>query len=806
MLNSKIKKQLEYIASLADTCNKNKRIYSEYKEVTNDFLASIEEHLDEIFKVMKPKQVKKFHGYISAYIFCRLGRLVLLNEKLFNRAFEFFGLDNINNQRVYNFFVTDLINELAYRIYNYPKLISCANATIEKFKFTEDDTRLWFNEAIVDYRRLFDNEPIILEDFNNEYDEAKSAPLTNKMKEYYAVIEARMLAEKTAQEEKERKEIEEFKNKSVDFDVNVKVITSKNKYDDCKTNEFSNNVKGFRMVTQFLDAKEHYDKLNGLNNVQLVDKIINQANPFAVLKYIINTIDGDTFDTKLNPNIDYVLDKVKYQTMNHYEGYVGNQNYVNVLSRYFMFYFGISYPKNKEKAEQFLMAHCKSFTFKSEHTWYIKAILPARLLALLYQYHSNVDVFDEYKKFYMDSDFNALTYSYKSAVKYLQLKKETLSNEEVCKLIDSISGHNLLHKSLIEEFDDIYAPYHAEVLRIQNEERLKKEEDERVRLEKLKEYQEKLEAQKERVFNRKKSNDNIKNSTKQVLDIAALKEKTDDPNAMWTVAQHYFYSTDYLGMKYISAYKYYMLAAKLGYKVGYTNAGICYINLYALPQQDDKQHIEKAMEIFKEHSKEEFSCAYYYLISYHITEKPLEIEFAKQLCELYSDESKYNDGKVEIINAAYLLYNKNYLAAIKKYKEIYLSISNINYIETFVTNLYRSFLRKYNTIRENYNKLSKEKESNGIFIDIELARASAALTDSNYAEVKNEILDLIEWACNFECIKVKIDLARYYYNGNYLFAQDKKKAYEILKSLNGNYGDSKEKCDIMFEELSKIYG
>ena len=168
--------------------------------------------------------------------------------------------------------------------------------------------------------------------------------------------------------------------------------------------------------------------------------------------------------------------------------------------------------------------------------------------------------------------------------------------------------------------------------------------------------------------------------------------------------------------------------------------------------------------------------------------------------------SKYSEGKVEIINAAYLLYNGNYLAAIKKYKEIYLNISNINYIESFVTNLYRSFLRKYNTIRDDYNKLSKEKESKGIFIDIELARASAALTNSNYAEVRKEIIDLIEWACNFECIKVKIDLIRYYYNGNYLFAQDKKKAYELLKSLNGNYGDEKEKFEKMFEELIKIYG
>ena len=50
-----------------------------------------------------------------------------------------------------------------------------------------------------------------------------------------------------------------------------------------------------------------------------------------------------------------------------------------------------------------------------------------------------------------------------------------------------------------------------------------------------------------------------------------------------------------------------------------------------------------------------------------------------------------------------------------------------------------------------------------------------------------------------------LDLADYYYNGNMLFEVDKKKSYELLKSLNGNYGDNKEKFIKMYEELSKIY-
>ena len=89
---------------------------------------------------------------------------------------------------------------------------------------------------------------------------------------------------------------------------------------------------------------------------------------------------------------------------------------------------------------------------------------------------------------------------------------------------------------------------------------------------------------------------------------------------------------------------------------------------------------------------------------------------------------------------------------------------------------------------------------------MELAHASAALADSNYTEVKNEIRHLVDWACNFQCNKITLDLADHYYNGNYLFPQDKKKAYELLKTLNCKYGDAKDKFEKMFDELSKIYG
>ena len=197
-------------------------------------------------------------------------------------------------------------------------------------------------------------------------------------------------------------------------------------------------------------------------------------------------------------------------------------------------------------------------------------------------------------------------------------------------------------------------------------------------------------------------------------------------------------------------------------------------------------------------------CAYYYLIAYYLTNKPLDHKFAEEILKQYTDESKYIKGINTLIKASFYLYNKDYQKAIDTYKEIYLDITNKFYIDAFVSHLYSSFLNDYTSKKNTYKKLSIEKERKGIIIDFELANASALLADSNYVNIKKDMLHLIDWAIQLDCSKIKRDMIDYYYDGNYLIEKDKSKAFELLKSLNGNYADRKERFDKIFKELNQV--
>ena len=81
----------------------------------------------------------------------------------------------------------------------------------------------------------------------------------------------------------------------------------------------------------------------------------------------------------------------------------------------------------------------------------------------------------------------------------------------------------------------------------------------------------------------------------------------------------------------------------------------------------------------------------------------------------------------------------------------------------------------------------------------------ASFSSNPYKETGKLIFELYQWALNFNCKKIMLDAIDYSAEGNIIFNKDRAYAYQLIKSLNGNYYDRYEHFENLFNTLKQEF-
>lgn len=798
MFKRKLLKELDYIQNEVKYATKYKK-GANFEIRIKDYAGYIENNIKFVKSRVNRKQDSFVDTFLDKEVYTKLGSIVLLNDDLFNRVFEFYKLDDENNYDFYKLFVLQLLDDISYRVFNYPRLEKCINVVFEKFDFSNENIDKYMPALANDYMSMINGKIINYQDYNNEFCEDKASKLVEIIKRYndYKIDKENQAIK--AEQERIQKELDEYKKKKYSIDATIVVNRKGKTYPPCVKKEYDYVLRGFRRMNKYRSDDEIYSDANALPGEALITDIVVNSNPFAVLAYLRRVIDGEPFNPNLLENINFVLNEVNLKTTRFMLGVKGENSYVTVICKYLMIYFGIGQEANKEKAEQYLMISCKAFYTNVTNVYYLERLLGKKYLCLLLNYPENVDVYGDYKNFFMMNEIKNMTF--KAAKKYLTIKRSELSDEEICKQIDTVYIDKKLHDALCDEFKDIYVPYHEAIIKKQQEEARAKEEARLKEIEEKNRQKELLKEQLEKVKEKaNKINVNVKEYSKE--EIEELKEKTDDAKAMWDVAEYYFKMKSSDRMKFVTAHKYYVLSGNLGASSGHVNAAISYFNASNDLKGDHRKNlIEEAISLLVKYAETNDYCVYYYFMSYFRTNRLGDSLYCKKLLDIYKE--KYGEDKeiYILIKAASYAYARRFKEAIELYNKIKYKITNTFFIESFTSLLAEAFLKEY---REKNNRLMnainahKDAPFHKDVID-------ASFSSNPYKETGKLIFELYQWALNFNCKKIMLDAIDYSAEGNIIFNKDRAYAYQLIKSLNGNYYDRYEHFENLFNTLKQEF-
>ena len=509
-------------------------------------------------------------------------------------------------------------------------------------------------------------------------------------------------------------------------------------------------LKGYELVKSysFSECKSYFTRDN---------------NIFALLGYLIYVIEGAKHNTKLDPCMIHLVTNVEYKIFPLFGRGKGDGIAPVCMCKFLMYYYGIGYKKDVKKAMQYLFANARNIGIVLKSN--LKHIIPLRIYKSVFQYYRDAEFYSDYLEIFNDNWFNEMSKDFfDSECLYwiFKVKKDLLKVD-----IAPILYENDMYEPYLEvaekAFADIYLPYKEQ---------------------KEKEYHESID--KERQENEKKlqeveevKSEPVKEYTAE--EIAVLEEKTDDLQSMAIVANYYFrLASNNLEDQYhyMSAIKYYTLAAKLGGVVGWYNVGICYTNLSNKATGDKKEeYANKAIDVLKEHAKEYFGCAInYYLYYYRNKPKGFRNEADAKIAEdiyMHYKNGVYKENLRTYVYAAYMLYLGDFRESLNSFNKIREEIKN-----SFV--VAEEYLNTY---------------VNRYIVNYEVG-------DFRFPS-EEEVREMYMWGVSKGRRILEMTLAEYKSRGNIVFPVDKEGALKLLKKHQNNFGADSAKYTKILNELEK---
>jgi hypothetical protein len=236
--------------------------------------------------------------------------------------------------------------------------------------------------------------------------------------------------------------------------------------------------------------------------------------------------------------------------------------------------------------------------------------------------------------------------------------------------------------------------------------------------------------------------------------------------------------------------------------MGYINAAISYLNASSDLGNEQRSDLEtKAILLLKEHAEENWRIAYHYLVLINRGTSGYDHTFAKSITDKHINELGEDAPISTLMRAAYYLHIGNREKSMEEFKKIQYKITDTFIVETYVSNLYLGFLNLYNSKVAHYKAVCKKQKDNLLNMEV----INATVDEKKFKEEAAKIFELAKWALDLHVSKVVLDFAGFYSHGNIFVEKDRKKAYELLLSMNGKYFTSQQFFEKLFEELKSEF-
>ena len=674
-----------------------------------------------------------------------LKELFLINENLY----ELVG----NAVPINKTLVNNIINDISYRAYNYDKLVKYCDEYLEDIHLTSG--------AIEDMFAILYGDPKVLKDVINTFDENKCQLL---IKKFYDEIKRIQDYVKEKEEQRIQSERETLEDNIKNYIETKTTFNEKINISDSRKNYPLTNIKKFVNKPTFRNGVIVKDRINYLGNYyseeQLISMIVNEANPYALYKYICGVaLNQITFDLSLKDNIEYILNNISIED-SYVFGYIEKPIYktsIGVICKYLMYYCGIIYEKDQNTASRLLFNN--SSILHDEYLLSNESLIKKYVL----QYSNAIGVFNDYTSLVCKILSWGSTWSfvvpfdvYISYLTYIQ-KKE--GNEFVVKFINKINV-DYIKEALKRHFIKLFT------------------------------VEEIIEENNEEIVNEKKEKTSPKKKEEEkpieIEKVEELSKKTKDADAMKKVGSYYFYQA-YDNLKYddyLKSSEYYILAGDLGNKSAYYSAGIAFRN-YAVAQNDPilkQKYFNEAIDIFYKYSMKDFSCAFAFIVYEKDSQNKYENHYLK-LLNYYRKDKNVKPYYIEMLEA--------YLS--KEYYKIYCKIVSLMdelerppyaFIILMKEIIFNIDLGKPKNIMDKYEDIIKIENFDDIYKnDNDFARAIEYLLA--YRDDKN----------------LRLMFAEMLAKGNCFIKKNIRRAYKILKEFNGNFPEKKEYYSELFTSI-----
>lgn len=728
----------------------------------------------------KPKQ---YNGL--RFIFYRLDYICVLYDDLKALLVKHLELKDMSSMDIWKLYIEEMILLFDFRCFNYDVLIEPVNYYLANVKYVSERHNVLLSRMVLyNNDRFYHDYPFL----DNTYNKELTKPLFDFLKPALNGFTLHI-----SQEEKDAFK-DEYNKRVFSFfkDVNKPSISvtynDKAKFD--KPKKYSTDVVVYMDMIEN-DLKNQMFTIYDHETTAL--KLRNYPTPFNLYFYLLEVLDGKEHYNGLNSLIFDILNNVSLRTGFHAPYLSRDDLFVNIISKYFMYYFGIGYPKDEIKAMEYLSMNMQTLIKAADNAKVLFKYMPYDLHSIIANNPTNS--FD-----FIDKCLNIVYLNEKQLLKVLDSKNDDKQYE----LLAYIKENN---PYIFDEVVDIYKDAYNKGLEIKRQKDLElereaelerqKEMEEQKKQRKLEEEQEKKAKAAERLKESLQSNDE-RLSDEELRDLIS---KTDDVKAMSRVGAHYFAMADKDYRHYNLAFHYYNIAGDLGNNVSYLNAAIAKSNYNKFLAKDSSEYMENHALIMNTLEKAPHKAGYYFVYAFYGHDYKNE-QYTKYIESVYKeilDGPNLTDFAENLVKSAYSFYNDDYVNCLNYFDNIKEFVDK-SMLSIFSNRLYDKLYDatknvKHPPTQDFINPFSQEYS--------EYKMKSAQYQTAREAITKAK--KIINWACSLgDAASYKYKAYCLYY-GIMNFEKNHKEAYDIFVKYENLFGANENTYKNILAELKKEF-
>ena len=779
----KFKKNYKQLGKLATSLSKKKYRCKELSELKEevDLLVNL---YNEMLLYVKPKQ----HSQMK-WIFNSMGYICLLFDNLKDLLVEELHLKDMSCMDEWKYYIETLLIFHSFRVFNYDVLIAPATYYLNNVKFDKIRHSLLLSKMIDNHNDGIYNTYCLID---NTYNKELSKPILKFLEPALNGVSLRIsLEEKEAYQDEINKLI--FSRFDGDYKPNISIkVNNEVKFKLPK--KYPNNTTAYMDLTAD-NLKKYNTKI--IDHDDTVLKLINNPNPVNLYYYLLEVLEGFEHYSSLNKLIYDILDNVPlqlYATHGRVFNLKGDKLIFNVIAKFFMYYFGIGYPKSPVKAMEYLTLNMPELINNSDLTSLVLKHIPYDLHVIINNIPTTTD------------DFR------KKCLNILYLKKTELlkildmaPSEEQYELLTYIKDNNIyIFNAIFTRYQNAY-DMGVEIDRQKELEREKQAELKRQQQLEEEEKQKKIEeekAKKAEASERLRKSIQEENVTLSEEELLELLGKTDDINAMFKVASYYFDEAAKDYRRYNLAFHYYNIVGDLGNSMGYLNAAIAKNNYNNHIAKDSSEYMENHRLIMSTLEKAARKAGYYFAYAFyaHDYKNPHYTEFIENNYKEFKNDTELSENARYLVESAHYFYNDDYINCLIYFDKVK-EFANRALLSMFTNRFFDKLYIKTRDVKppatpEFVNPFTKEYD--------EWRMKAAEYSTARQAIAKAK--EVINWAASLGDFSSNKYKAYCLYHGIFNFEKDHKKAYDILLKYEQSIGVNEKTYLKILDELKKEFG